>query len=215
MFITFEGIDLSGKSTQIRLLKEYLLQNGKKVISVREPGGTEISEKIRDIILDKEHLKMEYLTEFLLFSSSRHQLTREIIIPHLDKNYFVLSDRYFDSSTAYQGYGGMIDLKIISSINKIATCRIMPDITFLISISIEELVRRKKLMKKNEDRIERKKISYYKKVIEGYLQIAKNNKGRFIVIDGTKEIGRIHEEIISGLSKFTDRNKIEKEFKEN
>jgi dTMP kinase len=199
MFITFEGIDLSGKSTQIQLLKEYLLKNKKKAISVREPGGTPISEKIRDIILDKEHLKMEYLTEFLLFSSSRHQLTKEIIIPYLRKNYFVISDRYFDSSTAYQGYGGMIDLKIINSINKIASDSLTPDITFLIDISIEECIRRKRLMKKTEDRIEQKRISYYKKVINGYLQIAKNNKRRFVVINGNESIRNIHNEIISAL----------------
>lgn len=206
MFITFEGIDLSGKSTQINLLKEYILRNKKKVISVREPGGTEISEKIREIILDKDHLKMEYLTEFLLFSSSRQQLTKEIIIPHLKKNYFVLSDRYFDSSTAYQGYGGMIDLKIINSINKIATDNLIPDITFLINISIDECVRRKRLMKKTEDRIEQKKISYYKKVINGYLQIANNNKGRFIVIDGNNSIEEIQNQIRQSLFKFKTFN---------
>lgn len=199
MFITFEGIDLSGKSTQIKLLAQYLKDRKKKVISVREPGGTEISEKIRDIILDKEHLKMEYLTEFLLFSASRHQLTKEIILPHLKKNYYVLSDRYFDSSTAYQGYGGKIDLKIINSINKIAAYNLIPDRTFLINISIEECIRRKRLMKKTEDRIEQKEISYYKKVINGYLKIADNNKQRFFVIDGTKSIKDIHGEIVKSL----------------
>jgi len=199
MFITFEGIDLSGKSTQIRLLNEYLFKKRKKVISVREPGGTVISEKIREIILDKKNLKMEYLTEFLLFSASRQQLTKEVIIPHLNKNYFVLSDRYFDSSTAYQGYGGMIDIKIINNINKIATDRLLPDRTFLINISIDECIRRKKLMNKNEDRIEQKKAWYYKKVINGYLQIANNNKRRFVVIDGTQSVENIHREIVESL----------------
>src|SRR6188508_1893129 len=102
MFITFEGIDISGKSTQIKLLEKFLKNKKKKVISVREPGGTPISEKIRDILLDKKNLNMEYLTEYLLFSASRQQLTQELIIPHLKKKFFVLSDRYFDSSTAYQ-----------------------------------------------------------------------------------------------------------------
>lgn len=199
MFITFEGIDLSGKSTQIKLLKEYLISKRKKVITVREPGGTQISEKIRDILLDKKNLNMEYLTEFLLFSSSRHQLTREVIIPKLKEKYFVISDRYFDSSTAYQGYGGMIELKTISYVNKIASGALIPDLTFLINISIDECVKRKKLMNKTEDRIEQKKISYYKKVNNGYLQIAKNNKGRFVVIDGTRTIQEIHTEIISVL----------------
>lgn len=202
MFITFEGIDLSGKSTQIKLLRENLIKDKKKVVAVREPGGTEISEKIRNIILDKDHLKMEYLTEFLLFSASRHQLTNEIIIPHLKKNYFVLCDRYFDSSTAYQGYGGMIDLKIITDVNKIATGGLVPDLTFLINISIEECIRRKKLIKKVEDRIEQKKISYYKKVIAGYLQIADNNKQRFVVVDGTMPIEEIQKEIVHSLFKL-------------
>lgn len=197
MFITFEGIDLSGKSTQIKLLKKYLEQKKKKVISVREPGGTVISEKIRDILLDKEHLKMEYLTEFLLFSASRQQLTKEVIIPHLKKKYFVLSDRYYDSSSAYQGYGGMLDLNIIKKINTIATGGLVPDLTFLINISIDECVRRKKHMKKTEDRIEQKKISYYKKVSEGYLKIADNNKRRFVVIDGNRSVEEIHNEIVS------------------
>ena len=201
MFITFEGIDLSGKSTQIKLLKNYLEQKKKKVISVREPGGTGISEKIRDILLDKDHLKMEYLTEFLLFSSSRQQLTKEIILPHLRKKYFVLSDRYYDSSTAYQGYGGKIDLKIINSINKIATDGLIPDLTILINISIDECIKRKKLMKKTEDRIEQKKISYYNKVIKGYLQIANSNRKRFIIIDGKKPVDEIHNEIVSSVYK--------------
>ncbi len=197
MFISFEGIDLSGKSTQIILLKEYLNSKRKKVITVREPGGTQISEKIREILLDKKNLNMEYLTEFLLFSSSRHQLTREVIIPNLKKKYFVISDRYYDSSTAYQGYGGMIELKTIRYVNNIASDTLTPDLTFLINISIDECIKRKKMMNKAEDRIEQKKVSYYKKVIQGYLQIAKINKNRFVVIDGTKTIQEIHTEIIS------------------
>ena len=202
MFITFEGIDLSGKSTQIKLLKNYLENNNKRVITVREPGGTQISEKIRDILLDKVHLKMEYLTEFLLFSASRQQLTKEIILPYLKKKYFVLSDRYYDSSTAYQGYGGMLDLGIITKLNKIATDGLVPDLTFLINISIDECIKRKKLMRKKEDRIEQKKISYYKKVISGYLKIADNNNRRFVVIDGSKSIDEIHKEIILRVTKW-------------
>ncbi|MEO8666831.1 MAG: dTMP kinase [Ignavibacteria bacterium] len=146
MFITFEGIDLSGKSTQIKLLQNYLEKKNINVISVRDPGSTGISERIRDILLDKDHFKMEYLTEFFLFSSSRQQLTKEVILPYLKKKYFVLSDRYFDSSTAYQGYGGMIDLKTIKNVNKIASDGLIPDLTFLINISIDECLKRKKLI---------------------------------------------------------------------
>lgn len=199
MFITFEGIDLSGKSTQIKLLKKYFENKKKKVISVREPGGTEISEKVREILLDKNNHKMEDLTEFLLFSASRQQLTNEIIIPHIKKNFVVLCDRYYDSSAAYQGYGGKIDLKIINSINKIASSGLVPHKTFLINISIEESLKRKKLMNKSSDRIEQKKISYYKKVINGYLEISKNDKRRFVVINGLGTVQNIHDEIVESL----------------
>ena len=200
MFITFEGIDLCGKSTQARLLYEYLKSLGKKVIMVREPGGTVISEKIRNILLDKEHDKMKYLTEFLLFSASRHQLTEEVIKPHLKKKYIVICDRYYDSSTAYQGYGGDLDLKVVNSINKIATGNFIPDISFLIDISYTEGLKRRTKMKKSHDRIESKKLKYYKKVSAGYLEIARNEKKRFVVINGNDTIINIQKEILSHLN---------------
>lgn len=202
MFITFEGIDLSGKSTQIKLLEEFLISKKRKVITVREPGGTGISEKIRDLLLDKKNLSMEYVTEFLLFSASRYQLTKEVIIPRLKKNYYVLCDRYFDSSTAYQGFGGRIDLKTIYSVNKIASGNLNPDITFLINISAEEFVKRKKAINKTEDRIEQKNLLYYKKVIEGYMKISVENKKRFVVIDGKKSKKEIHDIVKDHIIKF-------------
>jgi len=200
MFITFEGIDLSGKSTQARLLYEHLKSLGKKVIMVREPGGTVISEKIRNILLDKEHDKMKYLTEFLLFSASRHQLTEEVIKPHLKKKYIVICDRYYDSSTAYQGYGGNLDLKVVNSINKIATGNFKPDISFLIDICYTDGLKRRTKMKKSHDRIESKKLKYYKKVSAGYLEIARNEKKRFVVINGNDTVENIQKEILSHLN---------------
>jgi dTMP kinase len=195
MFITFEGIDLSGKSTQARLLRDNLAKNRKKVILVREPGGTIISEKIRKILLDKENSKMKYITEFLLFSASRHQLTDEIIKPLLKRNYIVICDRYYDSSTAYQGYGGKIDLKIIKSVNKIASNNLVPDLSFLIDIDYNENIKRRELSGKSHDRIEQKEKNYYKKVISGYRTIAKHNRKRFRIIDGNKDIDSIQKEI--------------------
>lgn len=202
MFITFEGIDLCGKSTQVKLLYDFLSKNKKKVILVREPGGTLISEKIRNILLDKENSRMKYITEFLLFSASRHQLTEEIIKPLLKKNYIVICDRYYDSSTAYQGYGGKIDLKIINSINKIASNNLVPDLSFLIDINYEENLRRRKLSGKSHDRIEQKEKNYYGKVISGYRTIAKLNKKRFRIIDGKKDIESIHSEIKTIITKI-------------
>ncbi|MBS1513446.1 MAG: dTMP kinase [Bacteroidetes bacterium] len=201
MFITFEGIDLCGKSTQARMLVEYLQSRKKKVIYVREPGGTKISEKIRHLLLDKDHVEMEYVTEFLLFSASRYQLTNEIIIPRLKKKFVVICDRYFDSSTAYQGFGGKIDVKDIKSVNKFATSGLKPDITFLLNITPQESFRRKKIMNKAGDRIEEKTLSYYKKVVDGYMRIASSEKKRFKVIDGTKNVNDIHQYIVSVINR--------------
>jgi dTMP kinase len=201
MFITFEGIDLSGKSTQAKLLYKYLKKSGKKAILVREPGGTRISEKIRDILLDKKHSKMFSLTEFLLFSASRQQLTEEVIKPHLKKGYFVICDRYYDSSTAYQGYGGQVDMNTILGINMIATNGLNPDITFFIDIDMKESAARRKSMGKTKDRMEQKKIKYFNKVISGYRNLSKKEGRRFKLIDGKKNIDDIQKEILSILKK--------------
>lgn len=197
MFITFEGVDLSGKSTQAGLLYTRLKKKNKKVILVREPGGTVISEKIRNILLDRKNKNMLALTEFLLFSASRHQLTEEVIKPHLKKGYYVICDRYFDSSTAYQGYGGKVKPVIIDRINKIATNNLNPDISFLIDVSLEETIRRRKKLKKAHDRMEAKTRAYYRKVISGFRTIARINSGRYTVINGNKSIEKIHIEILN------------------
>lgn len=199
MFITFEGIDLCGKSTQAKLLYDYFKKKKKKVILVREPGGTYISEKIRNILLDNDNHDIRYLTEFLLFSASRHQLVEQVIIPNLEKKFVVICDRYYDSSTAYQGFGGEIDLKMVDKINKFSTDNLVPDIAFLININYKDSLRRKYKIKKVQDRIERKNLSYYNKVVKGYLEIASKNKKRFRVLDGKKSIEELHQEILSHL----------------
>ncbi len=204
MFITFEGIDLCGKSTQAKLLYDNLKKKKKKVLLVREPGGTYISEKIRNILLDKDNHDMRYLTEFLLFSASRHQLVEQVIIPNLRKKFVVICDRYYDSSTAYQGFGGNIDLKMVDKINKFSTDNLVPDISFLININHKESLKRKYKIKKVQDRIEQKKLSYYNKVVKGYLEIASKNKKRFRVLDGKKSIEELHQEILSHLKLKTD-----------
>lgn len=201
MFITFEGIDLSGKSTQAKLLYDYLIKKKKKVILVREPGGTVVSEKIRDILLDKKLNRMNSLTEFLLFSASRHQLTEEIIKPYLKKGYTVICDRYFDSSTAYQGYGGKIGMNIIKEINKIASNKLNPDITFFVDIDMKESAKRRTSMKKTKDRMESKKVEYFNKVIKGYRKLAVINKNRFIKLDGKKSIEELQNDILNILRK--------------
>jgi dTMP kinase len=195
MFITFEGIDQCGKSTQARLLYQYLKKKYKKVILVREPGGTKVSEKIRDILLDSSHSGMKFMTEYLLFSASRHQLTEEVIKPHLQKGFIVICDRYYDSSTAYQGYGGGIERAAIEKINLAATGGLKPDITFLINITYKKAVERKRSLKREDDRIEKRRKAFYSKVAAGYLEIAAKNKKRFRVIEGSQSIEAIEQEI--------------------
>lgn len=196
MFITFEGIDFCGKSTQVELLQKFFVEKGSKVLVIREPGGTEISERIRDILLDRKNSEMKIETEFLLFSSSRSQLVRETIIPALEKGVVVISDRFHDSSTAYQGFGRGLDISKINFINSFAIGGVIPDVTFLIDITVEEYLKRKALKSNVElDRIEVSSNSFYQKVREGYLKLAENDS-RFFVIDGSKKIEEIHRIII-------------------
>lgn len=196
MFITFEGLDFSGKTTQAKLLHKYLKRRGIKSILIREPGGTKISERIRKILLDKKHLEMIPLTEFLLFSASRAQLVEEVIRPNLKKNLNVICDRYYDSSTAYQGYAGKLNLRKLNEINEFATGYLKPDVTFLINIPPATALRRQKVRGKLLDRIEIKKRAFYNKVYKGFLEIAKMEK-RFVMIDGNQSVKEIHKIIVS------------------
>ena len=205
MFITFEGIDFCGKSTQIELLKNYLLKNHREVQVIREPGGTEISEKIRTVLLDKENSRMVMETEFLLFSASRAQLVREKIRPYLDKGIYVISDRFHDSSTTYQGYGRGIPVEIILNIHKLAIGTTIPDLTFFIDIPVEVAEQRGKLKTREYlDRIENSDNEFYQRVREGYLNIAKK-ENRFKIIDGTEQIEKIHMIIINEINKVEQR----------
>jgi dTMP kinase len=197
MFITFEGIDFSGKSTQVELLRDYLLEQKKNVHLIREPGGTEISEKIREILLDKKNNAMVMETEIFLFSASRAQLVREVIRPYLKKGYYVISDRFHDSSTAYQGFGRGLSVDAILNIHNLAIGKTIPDITFFIDIPNNiALTRKKNIAHSDLDRIEVSDDTFYERVREGYLYLAKKEK-RFRVIDGTQNIKQIHEQIIN------------------
>jgi dTMP kinase len=185
MFITFEGLDFSGKSTQARLLHEYLKSKKIKSVLLREPGGTAISEKIREIILNPRHLEMTPLTEFMLFSASRSQLVSDVIKPHLQKAYVVICDRYYDSSTAYQSYGGGLNLKQVLKVNDTATGGLKPDVTFLIDISPRDAFKRAESRGNAKDRMENK----------GFKKIANKNKKRFVIIDGLLTIDKIQNRI--------------------
>ncbi|MGA8265837.1 MAG: dTMP kinase [Ignavibacteriaceae bacterium] len=208
MFITFEGIDFCGKSTQVDLLKKYLISQNKTVEIIREPGGTEISEIVRSILLDKKHNHMKMETEIFLFSASRAQMVREKIQPSINKGFYVISDRFHDSTTAYQGYGRGIDLETVSHINKLAIDSTIPDITFIIDIPI--FVANKRKMKKSESSLDRMELSdniFFERVRNGYLSIA-NNEKRFRIIDGTKTIEEINKKIIKEINLIEKKEKV-------
>ncbi len=202
MFITFEGLDFCGKSTQVNLLEDFFLNRNNKVKIIREPGGTPISEKIRDILLDKKNSGMNIETEILLFSSSRAQVVREVIRPHLEKDFYVIADRFHDSTFAYQGYGREIPLDFVSKINQFAIGDTIPDLTFFIDIPLEEVNRRKSLRTNSElDRIETSKDDFYSNVRKGYLYLTKNET-RFRQIDGMLSINEIQAIICNEIIKF-------------
>jgi dTMP kinase len=195
MLITFEGLDFSGKTTQIKILAKKLKTSGFGVVVVREPGGTAISEKIREILLDKKNLKMTQVAEILLFSAARNQLVHQVIKPLLESKKIVICDRYYDSTTAYQGYGRGVNLEDVKRINIIATLGITPNITFFVDISIEEIKRRIIAAKSSTDRMESSGDDFYKRARKGFFEIAKMEPERFHILDGSKNVETLEKEI--------------------
>ncbi|MBR9975848.1 MAG: dTMP kinase [Bacteroidetes bacterium] len=205
MFITFEGIDGSGKSTQIELLARRLEMQKHEVLIVREPGGTQISERIRDLLLDMRHGEMNAHTELLLFSASRSQLVIERIIPALRRGTVVIADRFHDSTTAYQGYGRGLDITAIDHVHAMATHGLMPDLSVFLDIPIEESLRRRDDRSGQRDRMESADHAFFERVQNGYRFIASTSPARFRVIDGTPPADDVAETIwgwvVAGLEK--------------
>ncbi|MCB2354958.1 dTMP kinase [Clostridium estertheticum] len=193
--IVLEGPDGSGKTTQIELLEKHLQKSGYEVVRVREPGGTEISEKIREIILDNDNCKMSYMCEALLYAASRAQLVNEVIKPALDKGKIVICDRFVYSSMVYQGIGRGLGMERIKSINEVAIDGLKPDLTFMITIPYEEGLNRKK-KQGNLDRLENSGNEFHKKVFEGYMDIC-IKYDKIEVVDGNRSVGEIQKDIIN------------------
>ena len=191
--ITFEGIDGSGKSTQIQLLEAEFEKLGISYKTFREPGGTKLSEKIRTILLDKENIELYSNAECLLFAAARAQLTAEQIKPAITKGEFVICDRFTDSTIAYQGYGRGLNINNLELMNTIATDGLIPDITFILDIDPQKATERLKTV--NPDRIEVAGIDFFKKIRQGYCQIREQNQSRCIVINGEKPQKDISKEI--------------------
>ena len=199
--ITFEGIDGSGKSTQIKKLESRLKRFKINYVTYREPGGTSLSEKIRQILLDKENMELSSISEGLLFAAARAQLVKEKIRPDLHSGKVVICDRFIDSTIAYQGYGRGLDVQKLVSINEIATEGLIPDITFLLDIKPENAFKR--IDSTEIDRMESVGIKFFKKIRKGYFQIIKDNPERFFLINADQpevlienEINEIIDEVI-------------------
>ena len=203
LFITIEGTDGSGKTTQINLIRQYLVSKGFEVILIREPGGTQISEKIRSILLDNENKKMHKTTEMLLYASARAQLVAEIIEPALNEGKIIICDRFVDSSYAYQGFGRDIGLKEVINANEIAIGNVMPDITFFFDILPEEALDRKNL-ETDIDRIENEEIGFHQKVYQGYKELALIYPERIVKISANRSVNEVFNDVKWFLDKKLD-----------
>ena len=202
LFITMEGPDGSGKSTQIEAIRKFFEDKGEKVIITREPGGTQISEKIRNLLLDRENAGMDPVAEALLYAASRAQLVSQVIAPALEDGTHVICDRFIDSSIAYQGYGrGLGDS--VAIINAYAVRNCMPDITFLMKLNPE--VGKSRINSADQDRIEMEKLDFHNKVFEGYEMLETEYPDRIVGIDATRGIAEISEEIMMHMERLFDR----------
>ena len=205
LFITFEGLEGCGKTTQAKMLFDFLTKQKIPSIHTKEPGGTTIGDKIRKILLDQKNDGMDYKTEMLLFLASRAENVRLIILPALEEGKVVISDRFYDSTTVYQGYGRGIDLKIIKHLNNLVVGKTIPDLTFILDIDPHEGLRRSTSFGNlHEMRFEKEFIN--KKIIEGklflervrngYYQLSHKEKGRIKIIDANKNKEDIYNEIV-------------------
>jgi len=195
LFITFEGPEGSGKTTQMELLRDYLEEKGYSVLATREPGGTSIGDQIRTILLDPHNTEMLPASEALLFSAARAQIVHQVIRPHLERGGIVLCDRYADSTLAYQGYGHGLDLEMLRTITALATGGLKPDLTIYLDIDVEEGLQRKlaahKAGKTEWNRLDRQEAAFHRRVREGYLQMAADEPNRWLVIDATQPLEAI------------------------
>ncbi|MCK5811987.1 MAG: dTMP kinase [Clostridiales bacterium] len=192
LFISIEGLDGSGKTTGILKIKKHFEDNGHQVVVLREPGGTKIGEKVRDILLDAKNTEMDDVAEMLLYASSRAQLFSQIIKPTLESGIIVICDRFIDSSVAYQGYGRGIAIDDVLSVNLTAIQNTLPDITIFIDIDPKTSLNRRFSVSET-DRLENEKIQFHQRVYEGYLALCKRFAKRIKRIDGNGSIDHIYD----------------------
>lgn len=205
MFITLEGPEGSGKTSHIPYLVEYLREKGYVVFPTREPGGTTISEQIRDILHDLKNAEMHPRTETLLYQAARAQIVEQVIKPRLDAGEIVISDRYYDSTIAYQGYGHQQNLEQVRALVKYATGGLTPDLTILLDLEIEVGLKRKTQNEMEWNRMDAYTVEFHKRVRAGYLEMVKQEPKRWVVVNSDQKWNDVQEElrkvIITGLNK--------------
>jgi dTMP kinase len=211
LFITFEGPDGSGKSTQIELVAAYLREQGYNVLCTREPGGTSIGLQIRQTLHDVDNTEMSPQAEVLLYSASRAQLVHQVILPHLAAGGVVLCDRYADSTYAYQGYGRRLDFEIVRTITEFATQGLKPDVTIYLDLEVEQGLKRKlssSIFGQGEwNRMDRLELELHQRVRQGYLEMARQEPERWLVIDASSSIEAVQEQIRQRLEKVIVKRK--------
>jgi dTMP kinase len=196
LFVTFEGPEGCGKTTQVKLLAEWLSGRGHEVLATREPGGTRIGDQVRSILLDPAHTEMSPPAEILLFSAARAQLVDQVIRPHLESGGIVLCDRFADSTLAYQGYGHQMDLAVLRVITSFATGGLVPNLTFYLDLPVEEGLRRKAGGDQAEwNRMERKQVEYHERVHRGYREMARAEPARWVILDALLNVETIQSVI--------------------
>jgi dTMP kinase len=201
LFISIEGPDGSGKSTQIENIRKFFADKNIEIVFTREPGGTPIGERIREIILDNSFKEMDYMTEAMLYAASRAQHVAQIIRPALEAGKVVVCDRFVDSSIAYQGYGRHLG-EAVEVINSYAVKECMPDVTFLLKVDPNVGKTRIKANRETEDRLEHEKMAFHREVLEGYLELEKQYPGRIVGIDASMGIEEIRDEIYRKLEEI-------------
>jgi dTMP kinase len=201
VFLSFEGIEGTGKSTQAGLLADDLRGQGYTVVQTAEPGGTQISLKIRELLLSLDSRGMDHVTELLLYNAARVQHIKEVIAPALARGEIVITDRFSDSTLAYQGYGRGIDRQVIDALDAVATSCMRPDLTLLLDVDVETGLRRNKEMNKN-DRLELEDVAFHQRVRRGFHEIAAAEPERVRVIPCTESIEAVHQAVRDAVTPF-------------